>query len=559
MLFSEPGSRICSPSFIALVLCLLFLAAGFLFVPLAGFQTDEVMFAAGIYDPASIPYSAWVFHRKLPLMLMPYMGALKAWLYAPILAMCPPSPYAVRIPLLLIGSITIWLSFLFMRKVVGYCAALIATALLATDPTFVVTTCFDWGPLALQHFLLVAGLLLLLTGKSIHSSLRLTLAFFAFGLGVWDKVTFAWTLISLTVAFVAVFPRTSIGTLSRRELASAVGAFCLGCLPLVKYNVHQPMGTLRTNVWGSESLVSQFGFLRLSFEGSVLFGWLSSADTGPNPPMSHGMLGAASAWLSATFRHPQHTLLWLAFLAALLITPILCFTKRRAWPENVIPPHKCLLVAIIAFILSWALMVYPYNAAGGLQHTVLLWPLPQFIIGTAFAWISWRFGRLARVAVTVVVAFLLLVNLLVVNEYYDELATNGPTAQWSDASFALARTVERLTPRHLVLTDWGILNTIRLLGRGKLDLVDLSVLLDNRRPFSAGDETILRYWLSQPRTIFVGHTQGKEMLPAVNTSLDVFTRENQYERDMLDIVADRNGRAIFEVFEYRRRACERTN
>jgi len=36
------------------------------------------MFAAGIYDPVSIPYSAWVFHRKLPLMLI---GALKAWLY----------------------------------------------------------------------------------------------------------------------------------------------------------------------------------------------------------------------------------------------------------------------------------------------------------------------------------------------------------------------------------------------------------------------------------------------------------------------------------------------
>ena len=84
---------------------------GCAFAPLAGFQTDEAIFASGIYDPATIPYSAQVFHKKLPLMLMPYMGALKAWLYAPILAIFRPTAYSIRIPVLLIGSITIWLFF----------------------------------------------------------------------------------------------------------------------------------------------------------------------------------------------------------------------------------------------------------------------------------------------------------------------------------------------------------------------------------------------------------------------------------------------------------------
>ena len=312
---------------IALLFCALFLAMGCALVPLAGFQTDEVMFASGIYDAGSISYSAWVFHKKLPLMLMPYMGALKAWFYAPILAVWRPSAYSVRIPILLIGSTTIWLFFLFMRRTVGDWAALIGTTLLATDPTFLLTTCFDWGPLALQHFLLVGGVLLLLTAKDSQSSLRFTLAFFVFGLGMWDKVTFAWPLIGLALAFVVVFPRTSIGALNRRELALAVGAFCLGCLPLVKYNVHQPLATLRTNVWGPGTLVSQFQFLRLSFEGSVLFGWLNFSDPGPHPVMAHGMLRDACAWLSAASRNPQHTLLWPAFLIALLITLILFVTE----------------------------------------------------------------------------------------------------------------------------------------------------------------------------------------------------------------------------------------
>ena len=199
-------------------------------------------------------------------------------------------------------------------------------------------------------------------------------------------------------------------------------------------------------------------------------------------------------------------------------------------------------------IVCWVLMVYPNNAAGGLQHTVLLWPLPQFIIGTAFAGISLRFRRFANVGVNVVVAGLLLVNLLVVNEYYTELATNGPAVQWTDASSALTDSLEGLTPHQVVLTDWGLLNTVRLLDRGRLPVVDLSYLLNNRRPFSAGDEIILRYWLSQPKTIFAGHTDGNEMFPGVNANLAAFMRDNKCEKEMLDVVHDRNGRAIFEIF-----------
>ena len=179
-----------------------------------------MIFASGIYDPATIPYSAHLFHKRLPLMLMPYMGALKSWLYAPILAIFRPTAYSIRIPVLLIGSITIWLFFLFMRRTVGDWAALLGTALLATDPTFLLTTCFDWGPVALQHFLLVAGVLLLLTGGGIRSPSRLALAFFLFGLGLWDKVLFAWPLMALAVALTIVFPRPVAGALKRRRVES---------------------------------------------------------------------------------------------------------------------------------------------------------------------------------------------------------------------------------------------------------------------------------------------------------------------------------------------------
>ena len=44
-------------------------------------------------------------------------------------------------------------------------AALLAAILLATDPTFLLPDTFDWGPLALQHLLVVSGCLLIASGR----------------------------------------------------------------------------------------------------------------------------------------------------------------------------------------------------------------------------------------------------------------------------------------------------------------------------------------------------------------------------------------------------------
>ena len=75
-----------------------------------------------------------------------------------------------------------------------------------------------------------------------------------------------------------------------------------------------------------------------------------------------------------------------------------------------------LLIATVAFVVFWLLMVFPYDGGGSIHHTVLLWPLPRFIVGTMMA--------PANAAVT--------------NEHYVELETRGPSAQWSDASYPLA-------------------------------------------------------------------------------------------------------------------------
>ena len=97
-------------------------------------------------------------------MMMSYLGALKAWLYRPIFSLFGIGVWSLREPPLVAGALSVWLFYLlFLRRVAGpRAAALIGCSLLAADSIYLLTVCFDWGPVAFQHLLLIGGALLLL-------------------------------------------------------------------------------------------------------------------------------------------------------------------------------------------------------------------------------------------------------------------------------------------------------------------------------------------------------------------------------------------------------------
>ena len=139
-----------------------FLSLGLLLIPLLGLQTDEVMFIHALWVPKG--GVAWFsfFHHYYPSMMMSYLGALKSWLYAPLLAVCDVTVWTVRIPVLLCGALTIVLVGLVVKQIHGTAAAAVAITLLGTDPVFLATEVFDWGPVVLQNLLLAVLMLLVL-------------------------------------------------------------------------------------------------------------------------------------------------------------------------------------------------------------------------------------------------------------------------------------------------------------------------------------------------------------------------------------------------------------
>ena len=83
----------------------IFVALSCAFIRLPGVQYDEVLFSSAALGVAGGFDVFWwtVAGHVIPLMLMPYIGAIKAYIYKPILMLASPSALTIRLPMIIIG------------------------------------------------------------------------------------------------------------------------------------------------------------------------------------------------------------------------------------------------------------------------------------------------------------------------------------------------------------------------------------------------------------------------------------------------------------------------
>jgi len=139
--------------------CIWFISAGLAFLPRIGIEDDEALFSIVFFQPHGGVYYFRLGHTQLPLMILPYLGTLKSWLYQPLSLLSGTGVQALRIPALLAGAASLWLFYRLLFRVAGERAALIGCGLLAVDAMYLLTSCFDWGPVALQHLAIIGGVL----------------------------------------------------------------------------------------------------------------------------------------------------------------------------------------------------------------------------------------------------------------------------------------------------------------------------------------------------------------------------------------------------------------
>ncbi len=532
----------------AVWLPLVFFGLGLAVLPQPGLQDDEVLFATPVFHlPAATVFDVHIFHNQLPLMLLTYLGALKSWLYFPILTLIRPSYLTVRLPVLIIGSLTVWLFIWLLETTGGRTVAWVGGLLLATDTMFLFTTCFDWGPVALQHLLALVGLALVFKFASDARRWALWCGFFCFGLALWDKALFVWLFGGLMVATIVVFPRELWARCSLRNIGLAAAGLCLGALPLLAYNAASNLATFRANSsFNLAQLPSRLHALRITWNGQILWGYMVHAPWSPGAPRASGALAGMSAVVRSLAGIHYHNELVPAFWVALALAALLCFTPGLCLTRGFTGAHKTLLFCLIASAVAWIQMALTKDAGWGAHHVVLLWPLPQWFVAVAFVegsrWKGLEWRRVGAVALAAAMVFLVGENLLLTNEYYYQLARYGALGSWSDAIYQLSAEVARMESAHFVVDDWGIANGLLVLHGGGLSLV----MADGR----AWDQTRLA------EDVWIGHTPEYQQRAGANERIVEAARSAGFEKRIIKTVPDRNGQPVFEIFRFVRAAAK---
>jgi hypothetical protein len=512
-------------------LCFLFFAVGSLWIWRPGIQQDEALFAAGIYPPFFRENSVRAFKHEFPLMVMTYVGTLKAMLYrAVVFPFFEPSAASVRIPALLIGAVSVWMFYRLTLRVIGTRAAVLATALLATDTSYVLTIRWDWGPVALQHLCLIGGVLSVVRFWQEKSLRWLAAGFFVFGLGLWDKALFSWSIAALGIATLAVFPRFARELLKPRTAAIALSAFLAGALPLLIYNVRRDWVTFRTNArWSGEIVEHKARLLWSTVEGSSLFGTVPRDDW--DPPVREPQTPGERLLVKLTQLGgmPRSSLAGPLFTLALLLIPF----AREYW--------RSIAFALIFSAVLWLQMAFTEQAGTGTHHTVLLWPAPQFIIAASLAGIVNRF-RYGAAAAALIVMGTCVSNLLLIGTHYTNVIRNGGVIVWTEAIWPVIDALNVARPAEVCLLDWGFFDTFRLMFQGQVRLSALNV---------AGSENDVKYARSRLResgVFFISHTEGSEVdQGSLKRFLEFMSAEGFRPTDVR-IFNDLNGRPTIQVF-----------
>jgi len=154
--------------------------SGLMLIPRFGFHYDEVLFINAATDGLTNNNDNLFIRRRLlgvPMLLMDYIGALKAWLYIPIFAAFDPSVWSVRIPALVFGAGGIWVSTGSIRgEHAGFLRPALALVLAAAvTPTLLLI--FDFGPVAIAFLLQSTMLTVLVRSVRIQSERRLPFFF----------------------------------------------------------------------------------------------------------------------------------------------------------------------------------------------------------------------------------------------------------------------------------------------------------------------------------------------------------------------------------------------
>lgn len=514
---------------LSLLLCL---TAGFLYIDLPGLYYDEALFVnaalGGIND-------YFVYKRILgvPVMLMPYLGALKAFLYAPIFDIFEVSPASIRVPALVISAVTLLISFALARRFLPSLGAAALVGLMATDPTFIFSSKLDWGPIVLMMFLKMLALLcfwrLIETGMA-RFTWALTLVLL---LGVYDKLNFIWFFLALYGSAFAVY-RHRLSDLVRDHRSGFRASLAVMLIVTAVVSVwvlvrmSQPFQPGAPGGLSFQRFHQVLALYAYTFDGKAVYHFLFEEQLA-----------------SPTLIHP--------YLIAALVFPAWSWMTRGQAPATTaflrVPSAFFALLFVLLF-----LQIALTPQATGPHHVLMLFPFPHLLILMGLVRldqkVAWKHaGRVLAVTLFVI---LLASQVAATLSYLAALRTGSFRPVWSAEIYRLSDFLNRHSHAadRIISADWGLHNQVFALSRA--DRAKYFDLWPSFQTLQVADEMtrqrLYHHFFRGQRVYVLLHSEPATVMPRVRTNFFEFASEFSITAVRIARFEDEADRPIYEIY-----------
>jgi hypothetical protein len=478
---------------LTVIVCYILIASYKLRYP--GVMYDEALYVnAALGGVDKTTFMTMTFHG-FPILLMPYIGALKSYIFFPIFALFKVSPITMRFPDILLSAGALFVLYKLLREQVGKYLSFCIITLTALDASFIMFTRLDNGPVVLDFLLKIIGLCALLRFARDHQKWALYVFWLAMFLGVFNKLNFIWYVNAFVGAFILIYGRDLFRKLKKPErlhtlLVSGVGyvlTFLYYLYISHKYNLGSSLGFV-----GWHTIYNNLVPL---ISGSWFYNYaLSPAKVGSNDIFWFmliviGMGVSCSLWLLLS--HQKIKKLPVRFfgfvsLALLFILMELAITKQAtaAWHYFSVYP-----LFGTAFVLA------------------------LYFIGQTFSSLRSKL-TIVRSGILVVVALLCLYQLNVYRQYAAIYGKPTSNVVWSPAIYPLASFTASIPNSQFMSLDWG--TQTQLLGFNPIKNKYFEVFgpLDSTNP-TTSTTVYQNYIASKPNAYYITHAVESGGFPTV--------------------------------------------
>ena len=443
-------SRPYLPAVLAIAAASVFVVVACYRIHLPGLYMDEVDF---VNAARGGPDDTMIYKRlgPVPLLIMPYIGALKAWIYAPVFWLFGVSALTIRLPAILIAALTLLIFFQLTQSRIGGVWAIAAIWLMALDPVNLFTSRLDWGPTVLMHFFQAALLALWFSYRDMPKLWKLVLICICAGLGFFDKFNFIWLILAFIVAVALCYPDTlkNLWISSSRFARAVAGVLLLIGIGATLFLV-LPILHLRGASLPPMNLKARWdGLLSTLWSGAIAY-LIFDSDS--------WVISFVPFWLIVTD-------CYLALASLFFIGPEAEARENR---------RRGLFLLLISFLIFMQIVVTPQ--AGGPHHYSMIFPLPilafVFLAQPLYNQLATKnLRRFAALLLISAAACMFVVNVHNTLRFLTRLRTHSQyDPRWSPAIYSLSDYINAhgFEVQSVISTDWGLHNQLHALAPEKL-------------------------------------------------------------------------------------------